>query len=119
MLTQTKAVLAIAAGLFLTAASNDQKKITGYIIDSSCAITKNLSKPASSQCAVACARKGSPLMILSDDGSLYLPVSSTVPSGNQNPKLMKFAGERVTVSGKTYESHGVKAIEIEKIESAK
>lgn len=119
MLTQTKVVIAVAAGLLLTAASTDQKKVTGYVIDSSCAITKNLSKPASPQCAIACARKGSPLMILSDDGNLYLPVSSTVPSGNQNPKLIKFAGERVTVSGKTFESHGAKAIEIDKVEAAK
>lgn len=119
MLNKKQVLLVIAASFFFTAASNDSKKITGYMIDSSCAITKNLAKPIGTECATACARKGSPLMVLSDDGNLYLPVSKTVPSGNQNPKLMKFAGQRVTVTGATFESHGAKGIEIEKIEPAK
>jgi hypothetical protein len=111
----------LIAAFLLTAFSSDQstKSMKGYVIDSSCAITKNLSKPTSAQCAAACARKGSPLMILSDDGNLYLPVSTSVPSANQNPRLTKFAGQRVSVTGKTYESHGAKAIQIEKIEAAK
>ena len=117
MLNKKQILLAIAAAFLLTAASNDHQKITGYVIDSSCAITKNLAKPVGTECATACARKGSPLMILSDDGNLYLPVSKTVPSGNQNPKLMKFAGQRVTVTGATFESHGAKGIQIEKIEA--
>jgi hypothetical protein len=112
-------VLVLAAAFLLTAASNDSQKITGYVIDSSCAITKNLAKPLGSECATACARKGSPLMILGDDGNLYLPVSKTAPSGNQNPKLMKFAGQHVTVTGSTFESHGAKGIQIEEIEAVK
>jgi hypothetical protein len=119
VLNKKPVLLAIAATFLLTAASNGSKKITGYLIDSSCAITKNLAKPVGPQCAIACARKGSPLMILGDDGTLYLPVNKTVPSGNQNPKLMKFAGQHVTVIGETFESHGAKGIQIEKIEAAK
>ena len=119
VLSKRQILIAIAAAFLLTAASTDSRKITGYVIDSSCAITKNLAKPVGTKCAIACARKGSPLMILSDDGNLYLPVSKTAPSGNQNPKLLKFAGQHVTVTGSTFESHGAKGIEIENIEAAK
>lgn len=119
VLSKKQILIAIAAAFMLTAASNDSQKVTGYVIDSSCAITKNLAKPVGSECAIACARKGSPLMILGDDGNLYLPVSKTAPSGNQNPKLMKFAGQHVTVTGTTFESHGAKGIQIEKVEAAK
>ena len=34
--------------------------IKGYVLDSACAFIKNLKKPVSSDCAVACAKGGSP-----------------------------------------------------------
>jgi hypothetical protein len=37
------------------------------------------------------------------------------PAEGQNPKLMPFAGKKVTVSGKVYKRGGSKAIGIEKI----
>jgi hypothetical protein len=56
----------------------------GYVLDSACAFTKNLKKPISAECAVACARAGSPLVILSDEGTVYWPIAETTPSSGQN-----------------------------------
>jgi hypothetical protein len=90
--------------------------VKGYVLDSACAFTRNLQKLISRDCAIACAKAGSPLAILSDDGNLYWPIASTTPSRGQNEKLLPFAGQKVTASGELYQRGGSRAIVIEKIE---
>jgi hypothetical protein len=106
-------ILAIAPGF-----AAEEKTITGWVLDSACAITKGLKKPISSECAVACAKKGSPLAILLDNGTLYLPIADTMPAEGQNERLLPFAGKRVTVMGKLYKQGGSNSIVIEKIAEA-
>jgi hypothetical protein len=89
--------------------------VKGYVLDSACAFTKGLKKPLSAECAQACAKAGSPLVILADSGTIYWPIADTTPSSGQNDKLMPFAGQRVTASGKTYARGGSTAIVIEHI----
>lgn len=93
--------------------------LTGWVLDSACAYTKGLDKPIGVACAKACAKNGSPLVILRDDGTIFLPIDDKTPSSSQNAKLMQFAGERVTVSGKDYARNGSHAIVIEKISPKK
>jgi hypothetical protein len=78
--------------------------VKGYVIDSACAFVKDLKKPISSECALACAKAGSPLVILADDGVIYWPISAEVPAAGQNERLMPFAGQKVTVSGRVYQT---------------
>src|SRR5580692_17232 len=102
----------------LAATSNGQSgTINGYVIDSACTFTKNLKKPISPQCAVACAKAGSPLVILSDDGMIYWPIDDATPSSGQNAKLLPFAGQKVTATGKVFERGGSHALVIDKIEA--
>src|SRR5882757_6843342 len=89
--------------------------ISGWVVDSACAYTKNLDKPVSTVCAKACAKNGSPLVILRDDGTIFLPIDSQTPSSSQNAKLMPFAGEHVTVTGKDYVRNASHALVIDKI----
>jgi hypothetical protein len=89
--------------------------ISGWVIDSACAYTKGLNKPIGVACAKACAKKGSTLVILRDDGTIFLPIDSKTPSSSQNPKLMPFAGEHVTVTGKEYVRNASHALVIDKI----
>ncbi len=56
-------------------------------------------------------------MILAGDGTIYWPIADITPSSGQNPKLLPFAAEKVTASGKLYKRGGSKAIVIEKIEA--
>src|SRR5438874_7828600 len=90
--------------------------VKGYVLDSACAFTKSLKKPISADCATACAKAGSPLVILSSAGTIYWPIADTTPSSSQNDKLLPFAGQRVSVSGKVFQRGGSTAIVISKIE---
>ncbi|HXY49492.1 MAG TPA: hypothetical protein VEI01_08580 [Terriglobales bacterium] len=112
------AALLVAAAVLSSAASNvTNATVKGYVLDSACAFTKSLEKPISRECAVACAKAGSPLAILSDDGTLYWPIAGTTPSSGQNEKLLPFAGQKVRATGKVYERGGSRAIVIENIEA--
>lgn len=114
----SKAILIVLlpAAALLKAADAPTVTVKGYVLDSACAFTKNLSKPISKQCAISCANAGSPLVILADDGTIYWPIADTTPSSGQNPKLLPFAGDKVAAKGKVYQRGGSKAIVIEKIE---
>lgn len=91
--------------------------VKGYVLDSACAFTKGLSKPISSECATSCANAGSQLVILAEDGTIYWPIAGTTPSSGQNPRLLPFAGQKVTASGTLYKRGGSTAIVIDKIEA--
>ena len=112
------AVLAVG----ILAWSSDTGKPTtvkGYVLDSACAFTKGLKKPISAECATACAKAGSPLGILTDSGTIYWPIADTTPSSGQNERLLAFAGQKVTATGKVFERGGSTALVIEKIEAQK
>jgi hypothetical protein len=96
-----------------------QVTVKGYVIDSACTFKNHLKKPISPECAEKCARAGSPLVIQTEDGTLYLPISGEMPAAGQNDRLMKYAGQMVTVTGTTYTQGGSRAIVIEKIEMVK
>lgn len=107
----------LPTAVLLKAADAPTITVKGYVLDSACAFTKGLSKPISKQCAISCAKGGSPLVILANDGSIYWPITDTTPSSGQNSKLLPFAGDKVTATGKIYERGGSKAMVIEKIEA--
>jgi hypothetical protein len=115
-------LLAFLAVVCLSWAADVQSEplsIHGWVLDSACAITKGLNKPISRDCALKCAKAGSPLVILADDGNIYWPISDNTPSSGQNERLLPFAGERVTASGKGYVRGGSHAIVLEKIQADK
>jgi|ERR1035437_2608282 hypothetical protein len=96
----------------------EQVSIKGWVLDSACAITKGLDKPISRDCALKCAKAGSPLVILADDGNIYWPISGKTPSSGQNERLLPFAGGRVMATGKAYVRGGSHAIVLEKIQAS-
>jgi hypothetical protein len=116
-----KSLLAVTLGMAAIAGAADSPTVTvkGYVLDSACAFTKGLKKPISKECATSCANAGSQLVILAADGKIYWPIADTTPSSGQNAKLLPFAGERVTASGKVYNRGGSTALVIEKIEAQK
>jgi hypothetical protein len=112
-------VLLLVTTLWGADAKSKTETVQGYVLDSACAFTKGLDKPISRECAVACAKAGSPLVILAADGTIYWPIASATPSSGQNNKLLPFAGQKVTAGGKVFERGGSRAFVIEKIEPAK
>ncbi len=57
------------------------------------------------------------MSILADDGTIYWPISGTMPAKGQNARLLPYAAKHVAVTGKVFERGGSRAIIIEKIES--
>jgi len=110
-------LLALAIPLAF-AAEGKPATVKGYVLDSACAFTKGLEKPISRDCAKACAKGGSPLVILTSDGTIYWPIAESTPSTEQNSKLLPFAGQIVTAKGKLFERGGSHALVIENIAAA-
>ncbi len=117
MLWLAAAIAVPILGLSQSGVKGKSTSISGWVIDSSCAYTKGLDKPISAGCATACAKNGSPLVILSDDGSIFLPVDSKTPASSQNTRLLPFAGQHVKISGTEYVRGGSHAIVIASIAS--
>lgn len=116
----TRPIFLCLLAVALVAGNADTGKavtVEGYVLDSACAFTKGLKKPISSECAMACAKAGSPLVILTDNGTIYWPIADTTPSSGQNEKLLAFAGQQVTASRKLFQRGGSSALVIEKIEA--
>ena len=113
-------VLLVAVALALWAADSKPSSLTveGFVLDSACAFTKNLKKPISADCATACAKAGSPLVILTDDGTIYWPIAKATPFSGQNARLLPFAGQRVVAKGEVFERGGSRALAIETIEAS-
>jgi hypothetical protein len=110
------APLLMIAALWAADAKGKPATIKGYVLDSACAFTKGLQKPISSECATACAKAGSPLVLLTADGTIYWPIADTTPSSGQNDKLLPFAGQKVTATGRVFERGGSRAVVIDKID---
>jgi hypothetical protein len=111
--------LLIVAYVAVAHAAAKTVTVKGYVLDSACAFTKGLTKPISADCARACAKAGSPLVILAADGTIYWPIADTTPSSGQNEKLMPFAGQKVTATGKVFQRGGSNALVVETIEALK
>jgi hypothetical protein len=102
-----------------TDASGRESKATieGLVRDIACPI-QNLEATAthlSMKCLRACARNGSPLVILTNDGDLYVLISNKMPDEDQRENLMPFAGKYVRASGTVYERKGTHAFAINEI----
>ena len=105
------------------APSSNKTKATieGLVRDIACPI-QNLDGNAthlSMKCALDCLKAGSPLVILTKDGDLYLPISDKMPDYDQRKKLMPFVGKYVRASGIVFERNGTHAIVITEITEMK
>jgi hypothetical protein len=111
-------MLLAVAPLALAASQGHTVTFSGWVVDSACAYTKGIDKPVSPACARACARNGSPLVVLRDDGTVFIPIGDQTPAVSQNRKLISYAGERVTVTGKDYVRNGSHELVLQKIAKA-
>ncbi|HEX3351581.1 MAG TPA: hypothetical protein VHS34_02065 [Terriglobales bacterium] len=102
-------------------ANASKATIEGLVRDLACPI-QNLDSKAtelSLKCATECVRGGSPLVILTNDGHLYFPISDKMPDKDQRQELMPFVGKYVRASGTVFERTGTHAIVITEIKEMK
>ena len=118
LLAIVRVTIVLISAAIVVGAADTSTTVKGYVIDSACSFTKHLKKPISKDCAVACAKAGSDLVIQTAEGIIYWPISADTPATGQNDKLMDYAGQMVAVTGKVYAKGGSRAIVIEKVEAA-
>jgi hypothetical protein len=92
------------------------RTVEGLVRDIACPLQnrKSTSTSYSKDCITMCAKAGSPLGILTNDGSVYLPITETMPDTGQDA-LKPFVGEHVQATGKVFERNGGHAIEITEV----
>ncbi|MBV9626193.1 MAG: hypothetical protein JOZ14_19680 [Acidobacteria bacterium] len=103
------------------AAHEHKATIEGLVRDIACPI-QNLEANATHlnmKCLRACAKTGSPLVILTKDGELFVPISDKMPDQDQRQTLLPFLGKYVRAGGTVYERKGTHAIAIHIIEEVK
>lgn len=97
--------------------------ITGYARDAACLLRNPRAgaavTPVTQDCLEKCIRGGSPIGILSEEGTLYLPISDSSPDKSVRNQLLPYVGKYVKVTGRVYERGTLHAISIEKIEVIK
>jgi hypothetical protein len=104
-----------------TRSRSDQTAVEGLVRDISCPI-QNREATATTfnlQCALECVKQGSPLIILSKGGVIYVPISESMPDQDERVRLMPWIGKYVKVTGKIYERNGTRAIAISQITEMK
>lgn len=91
--------------------------ISGLVRDIACPIqnAQSTARRFNRDCALACVRQGSPLAVLTDDGTMYLPISASMPDTDQRARLMPFVGKYVRVVGDVYNRSGSHAIVIKQV----
>jgi hypothetical protein len=116
-------VLMTVGGLAATPAATDADKplanqtIHGLVRDIACPLQnkESTARKFNRDCALQCARLGSPLAVLTDDGTMYIPMSESMPDSDQRARLMPFVGKYVSVRGDVYERKGLRSIVIKDI----
>jgi hypothetical protein len=93
--------------------------LTGEVVDVSCYLQSGARGEGHKDCAVACAKAGGPLGILTKDGKLYVSVLPDDHSAGPNQKLMDYIAENVTVKGVVRTKGGVNGLMITDVAMAK
>jgi hypothetical protein len=95
--------------------------VEGLVRDIACPIQNKDATAArfNLDCALQCARRGSPLAILTQDGTLYIPISDSMPDTDQRQRLMPFVGKYVRATGQVFERAGTRALVIKEITELK
>jgi len=101
------AVVALGAPLFAA-----EQTVTGQIIDQTCYMKDKASNAGRDHkmatdvkdCAVACAKKGAPMAILTSDGKVYQITGDL--AANMNEKLVPHVAHTVEVTGEVTTANG-------------
>ncbi len=90
--------------------------IEGYLRDTACLFRVPTVTKAENDCMEMCVKNGAPLGIVAKDGTLYHPISGSLPDKSVRERLVPYAGKFVRAKGRVFERGGSHAIAIEKLE---
>src|SRR5512138_2409807 len=98
---------AVAALACLMAAplAAETKTVKGEVIDVKCYTKDNTQKGADhADCALSCAKKGGPMGVLAEDGTVYVITGNYAAENNK--KLLPYVAKNVAVTGEVGEADG-------------
>lgn len=116
-----KLISMVAGAAFITALSGPifaaDMTIKGEVVDVACAVSKKEAGHGAghASCAMVCAKKGSPVGIMTAD-AVYT-ISGDYTASN-NAKLLDFIAKKVIVTGVVSEKDGQKMINVKSIKLA-
>lgn len=115
-LISTVAGAALLAALAIPVFASDMT-VKGEVVDIACATSKKEAGKGAghASCAMACAKKGQPVGILTAD-AIYTVTGDY--AANSNAKLLDFVAKNVIVTGEVSEKDGVKSINVKSIKLA-
>ncbi len=95
--------------------------IEGLVRDVACPMLNHKSTAThfNLDCALACARAGSPLVVLTKKDEIYFPMTDQMPDVSQRERLMPFVGKYVRVTGQVRRRNGTRTIVIKTISEMK
>src|SRR6186713_1535480 len=107
---------AFVAALVIPAFASDMT-VKGEVVDIACATDKKDAGKgdAHAACAMACAKKGQPVGLLTAD-AIYTMTGDY--AANKNAKLLDFVAKKVIVTGEVTEKDGVKSTNVKSIKVA-
>jgi len=88
-----------------------EKTISGEVVDMSCYLDHGAKGEKHAECASKCIANGSPMGLLTSDGTLYV-ITLNHDNGDPYNALKGMAGKNVTVTGKVVTHSGVKGIDV-------
>ena len=109
------ALAAQPASSQMQAAEGTEVSFTASVVDLSCKTVYNLSGNDHRMCAQVCFDLGVPLALMSEEGTLYMPVTMAMGQERGDKDLRGHAEHTVTVTGKVIERGGLNTILIESI----
>lgn len=93
--------------------------ISGYVRDIACLLRNPQAgaavTPLTRDCMNKCVRNGSPIAILTEEGTLYTPISDVIPDKSARATLLPFVGKYVSIEGQVFERGTLHSISISKI----
>lgn len=95
--------------------------VEGLVRDVACPMLNHQSTAThfNLDCARACTKAGSPLVILTKKGEMYFPMTDQMPDISQRERLMPYVGKFVRVTGQVRRRNGTRTIVIRNISELK
>jgi len=98
--------------------ANEEKSITGEVVDLSCFIDHDARGAKHKKCARTCAAKGLPMGIVTEAGDLYLFIEDHGKAKHYKSAI-NHAAEVITVTGTVSSKNGIRAIKVSDMVAAK
>jgi hypothetical protein len=105
----------VSAQMMPHAQDGEQVTMTATVVDMSCKVVYNLEGDDHRMCSQMCFEQGIPLALMSEDGTIYMPVTMAMGTERGDKDLKDMAERTVTVTGRVMDRGGVNAIVIESI----